>query len=320
MQIIVELDELELLARMRNFEDHLVERKTVKDEKDWKKTAVAFANSVAVGLPAVLYIGVRDNGEIETPQQNLDDVQKKFNRQMEKVYPRIAYVPKIVTHNGRQALAVIIPGSDLGPHFAGLSYVRRGSESIEASEVQFAELITQRSSKTALLIQYKGKSVTVFIRTGDSEIPWPTNTVLVACNQFYVTLKKFDHEPSHSFPLSRVEINFDNLRNTLQLEISDPNRNAWDVQMERQVHQIVSFEMTHEGQLLLNYLLTVGKAEHLRQFLPEVTLDTQNKQMEIAVKRGLVRCESDSKRIHNFYVVNPEFAVALKNVMPEILK
>jgi len=294
MQIVVELNESELLARLRNFEDHLVERKTIKDERDWKKTAVAFANSVPVGLPAVLYIGVRDNGEIETPQQNLDDVQKKFNRHMEKVYPRIAYVPKIVTYNGRQALAVIIPGSDLRPHFAGLSYVRRGSETIEASEARFEELIAQRSSKTALLIQYKGKNVAVFIRTGDSEIPWPTNTVLVACNQFFVTIKRFDHEPAHSFPLSRVEINFDNLRNTLQLDISDPNRNAWNVQLERQVHQIVGFEMTHEGQLLLNYLLTVGKAEFGRQFLPEVSLDTQNKQMEIAVKRGLVRCEPDS--------------------------
>jgi hypothetical protein len=320
MQIVVELNESELLARMRNFEDHLVERKTIKDEKDWKKTAVAFANTVPIGLPAVLYLGVRDTGEIEAPQQNLDEVQKKFNRQMERVYPRIAYVPKIITENGRQALAVIIPGSDRRPHFAGLSYVRRGSESIEASEAQFEELIAQRNSKTALLMEYKGKNVTVFIKTVDSDIPWPTSTVLVACNQFYVTLKKFDHEPPHSFPLRRVEINFDNLRNTLQLEISDPNRNAWNVQLERQVHQIVGFEMTHEGQLLLNYLLTVGKAEFGRHLVQEVSLETQNKQMEIAVKRGLVRCEPDSKRLHNFYVVNPEFAVALKKVLPEILK
>jgi predicted HTH transcriptional regulator len=126
---------------MKNFEDHLVERKTVKDEKDWKKTAVAFANSVPVGLPAVLYIGVRDNGEIEAPQQNLDEVEKKFNRQMGRVYPRIAYVPKVVNDDGKQALAVIIPGSELRPHFAGLSYVRRGSESVEASEEQFSRLI-----------------------------------------------------------------------------------------------------------------------------------------------------------------------------------
>src|SRR5712691_1218106 len=145
--VTVDLSDVDLLGRLKNFEDHLVERKTIKDEKDWKKTAVAFANSVPVGLPAVLYIGVRDNGEIETPQPNLDQIQKKFNARMQRVYPRVAYVPKVVTENGRQALAVIIPGSELRPHFAGLSYVRRGSESIEASEQQFAELIAQRDSK-----------------------------------------------------------------------------------------------------------------------------------------------------------------------------
>jgi predicted HTH transcriptional regulator len=68
--MIVQLSEADLLARMGNFENRLVERKTVKDEKDWKKTAVAFANSAPVRLPAVLYIGVRDNGEIETLQPN----------------------------------------------------------------------------------------------------------------------------------------------------------------------------------------------------------------------------------------------------------
>jgi len=133
MRITVDLNEADLLARMKNFEDHLVERKTIKDEKDWKKTAVAFANSVPVGLPAVLFIGVRDNGEIEAPQKDLDEAQKKFNVQMERVYPRIAYVPKIVNDNGRQALAVVIPGSELRPHFAGLAYVRLGSETRNAS-------------------------------------------------------------------------------------------------------------------------------------------------------------------------------------------
>jgi hypothetical protein len=58
----------------KNFEDHLVERKTVKDEKDWKKSAVAFANPV----PAVLYIGIRNNSEVDIPQANLDGIQKKF--------------------------------------------------------------------------------------------------------------------------------------------------------------------------------------------------------------------------------------------------
>jgi predicted HTH transcriptional regulator len=321
MQIMVQISDADLLARMRNFEDHLVERKTIKDQKDWKKSVVAFANSAPVGLPAVLYIGVRDNGEIETPQPDLDEAQKKFNRQMERIYPRVAYIPKIINDNGRQALAVIIPGSELRPHFAGLSYVRKGSESFEASESQFAEMIAHRNSKAALLLEYKEKNVTVFIKTKDSEIPWPTSTVLVACNQFYVTLKKFDHEPPHSFPLSRVEISFDNLKNTLQLEISDPNRNAWNVQLERQVHQVVGFEMTHEGQLVLNYLLRVGKAECTTQFFPEISADTQTKQMDIAVKHGIVRREQEKGGLFQTYLlVNAEYVAVLKKILPEILE
>src|SRR6266700_772092 len=121
VHITIELTEADLLARMKNFEDHLVERKVVSDDKDWRKTAVAFANSVPIGVPAILYIGVRDNGEIETPQRNLDETQKKFNARMQRVYLRIAYIPKIISRNGQQALAVIIPGSELRPHFAGLS-------------------------------------------------------------------------------------------------------------------------------------------------------------------------------------------------------
>ena len=222
--ITVDLSEADLLARMKNFEDHLVERKTVRDDKDWKKTAVAFANSVPVGLPAVLYIGVRDNGEIEAPQPNLDEAQKRFNTQMTRVYPRIAYVPKIISDGGRQALAVIVPGSDLRPHFAGLSYVRKGSVTEEASEEQFSELIVQRNSKAALILKSKGNIVTVINKSAVGhphpyESLWPPTTVLVDCNQFYVTLQAKNTDVPTSIPLTSVEVNFDNLHRRLQLEI-----------------------------------------------------------------------------------------------------
>jgi len=222
MRIAVELNEADLLARMRNFEDHLVERKTVKDEKDWKKTAVAFANSVPVGLPAVLYIGVRDNGEIETPQQNMDEAQRKFNRQMEKVYPRIAYVPKIISDNGRQALAVIIPGSELRPHFAGLSYVRKGSESIEASEDQFSELIAARTAKTREILKWKDKVVTVHqLNVEDAvhvlgRIGSTVEMFVQDCNPLYVTLRQ---SGLSSYPLRNVDISFDHSKSRLALEI-----------------------------------------------------------------------------------------------------
>jgi len=138
---------------------------------------------------------------------------------MRRVYPRIAYVPKIVSENGRQALAVVIPGSELRPHFAGLAYVRVGSQSSEASEQQFSLLIAQRSSMAARILAFKGKRVTVlnFVPNGMSS-QWQERTIVVDCDQFYVTLQTNSDRPQ-SFPLSRLELNFDNSRNDLQLEI-----------------------------------------------------------------------------------------------------
>ncbi len=320
MQMTVNLSDADLLARLKNFEDHLVERKTIKDEKDWKKTAVAFANSAPVGIPAVLFIGVRDNGEIEAPQRDLDEAQKKFNVHMERVYPRIAYVPKIISDEGRQALAVIIPGSEHRPHFAGLAYVRKGSESLDASEQQFDELMAQRNSKAARILQSKGKNITVFVRSEHSEIPWPKSTTLIDCDQFYVTIQRVPHEPPSSFPLSRVEINFDNLRKTLQLEISDPNRNAWAVELERSVRQVLEHTMTHGGRILLDWLLKQGKIECQQQFMPEFSVDVQFQQMEIAVQHGIVRREQGQDGLfRTYYVVNPEFLPVLKRVLPEFV-
>lgn len=60
-----ELSDQDLLARLNQFEDQFVERKTANDKSDWLKTVVAFANSAPVGYPAILFIGVRDNGTLE---------------------------------------------------------------------------------------------------------------------------------------------------------------------------------------------------------------------------------------------------------------
>ena len=224
--MLVELNEKDLLSRMRNFEDHFVERKTSGDQKDWVKTVVAFANSAPDGFPCVLYVGVKDNGEIETPQVNLDSLQKTFNREMKKIYPSPPCFPKIIEENGRQALAVIVLGSELRPHFAGPSYVRKGSETFEASEEQFAELIAKRNSKASMILTFKDKEVTVVNRqetTGHAtnETFWSGRTVIAECNQFWLTLEQ-GHPPDTnrlSFPLSRVELNFDNEKKRLRLEI-----------------------------------------------------------------------------------------------------
>lgn len=149
----------QLLAKMRQFEDHFVERKTASDDKDWLKTIVAFANSTPPGSESILYIGVRNTGEIEPNQHELDSLQITLNRDLKKAYPPIECVQRVFSENGRQALAVIVPHSKNPPHFSGPAYVRRGSETVVASDEQFGHLIASRNSKVALILQHAGKPV-----------------------------------------------------------------------------------------------------------------------------------------------------------------
>jgi hypothetical protein len=156
---ILDFSDEELLSRLKNFEDHFVERKSTGDSKDWLKTAVGFANSVPVGYPGVLFIGVKNSGEIEGTA-NLDTLQQKFSKVLDDAYPPIYYTTRIVSHDGRQCLAVIIPGSALRPHFGGHSYVREGSQTVKASAEQFDQFIAERSSKAYELLRWKGKAIT----------------------------------------------------------------------------------------------------------------------------------------------------------------
>lgn len=220
----VELSDTELLAKMRRFEDHFVERKTANDKKDWLKTLVAFANSTPTSSWAVLFIGVTEAGEIEERQPNFDSIQKTLNKELEKAYPRIDCFTKGIEESGRKALAVIVLPSEKKPHFSGPSYIRRMSETFEASEKEFAELIARRNSSTARILDYKGKQVTVVNSPKRGLHPmeslWPGNTTVYDCDQFCVTLAiGTQPQDRQTFPLSQVDISFDNQIGRLLLKI-----------------------------------------------------------------------------------------------------
>jgi len=180
--MLVELNDEDLLNRLTNFEDHFVERKTIGDHKDWVKTIVAFANSAPTGYPCVLYIGVKDSGEIEAGHHDLNKLQETLNEKLKAVYPPPPYMPKIIKKDERQGLAIIVLGSELRPHFAGQAYVRKGSQSLVASEEQFNELIARRSSKANKILEFKGQQVTVVnlhdTPQGLHESNWPPNTCI----------------------------------------------------------------------------------------------------------------------------------------------
>jgi hypothetical protein len=219
---MVDIKDEDIIARLRNFEDNFVERKTSRDTKGWLNTTVAFANSVLEGYPGILFIGVKNDGTIEGTA-NLETIQKTYNEVIGAAYPPIFVLPKVISEQGKQFLAVLVPGSPLRPHFAGKAYVRNGPETREASEEQYATLIASRNSKANEILKWKGKPVFVqhmrieHIHTmGPVSHEW-VNAVVLDCNQFFVTIEF--NKMVEAFPLSRVEISSLHPKNQLKLEV-----------------------------------------------------------------------------------------------------
>jgi hypothetical protein len=223
------LTDEDILLRLTTFEDSFVERKTASDSKDWVKTVVAFANSAPVGYPAILFIGARDDGTIEE-KSNLDSLQRTLSEKLSAVYPVVYYLPKVLRHNHKEFLAVIIPGSENRPHFAGPAFIREGSKSIQSSAAQFGILVAERNSKVREIRSWKGKLVT-FQRSATKElnavhvlgtIDGKLAGVVTDCNQFFVTVESTTRKGSLiSFPLEQIEINFDHFSDRLELRFRD---------------------------------------------------------------------------------------------------
>ena len=157
---MINLNDEDLLARLSNFEDPFVERKVHSDIKDVLKTAVAFANSLPAGMPGVLYMPVKNDGTIQDGF-DLDDLQKKISSQINKAYPAIQYLQKIIRRGSQQVVAVLVWGSEMRPHFAGPAYVRRGSQSVAATEQLYRELLLSQDDKRRFLIDNREVTWTV---------------------------------------------------------------------------------------------------------------------------------------------------------------
>ncbi len=220
---MITLRDEEIMLKLRDFEDSFVERKSVGDSQDWLKTCVGFANTAAVGYPAIMFVGVRDEGTVEGTA-DLDSLQKSLGKKLAAAYPTIQYVTKVLSEQGKQFLAVLVPGSPQRPHFAGQSYVRVGSETNIASETQFDHMIASRNSKAAAILQWKDKEITVNQLHSERNMLTigriaSSSTLFVRdCNQFYVTLAH-GTGGNISHPLRIVDISFDHQRARLALEI-----------------------------------------------------------------------------------------------------
>ncbi len=156
-----------LVLRLRSTEHDFVERKSRSDRNGWLQSAVAFANSAPVGWPAILFVGVDDEGNPQQGKEKLEDLAKSVSALLERAYPPL-YRHIVPLHlDSGSCLAVVIPGSATRPHFAEKAYVREGPETKDASERQFDRLVAERQSKVREILKWKGRTVYVKRRMRD---------------------------------------------------------------------------------------------------------------------------------------------------------
>jgi hypothetical protein len=216
----------ELVSRLANREDNFTERKLegVKD-REIRKTIVAFANSVPEGRTAVLYLGIGDKGDI-IGVSNTDTLQKRVRKICETCcYPPIKAIPEVIETGGKFLLAVVITAGDNRPYFSGLAYIRKGSESVAASEELFDEMITNRLAKPHEILRWKEKIVTLLVKNkitlSSKKVPFNYNVNyecrIEECTPNRIRLYDIASGRTISYPLERLSISYDEKKYRLML-------------------------------------------------------------------------------------------------------
>lgn len=216
----------EILARLAAGEDGFVERKSVGDwKKDAVKTCVAFANSCPVdGPPGILCIGVKDDGAIENSRHDLDTLQKTLERELEEAYPAIPHHTRIVASPNGRFVAVVVPGSFHGPHFAGPAYVRIGSSTAKSNQEQFERLVDKRERKVREILKWKNKTIKL-VRTWarpnnlSGRVAGFAHMTVIDCDSFTVKLKIEGSAQFLFFSLELVTLGRDAEANCLTIEV-----------------------------------------------------------------------------------------------------
>jgi hypothetical protein len=150
-------------------------------------------------------------------------MQRKLSEKAKSIYPPVYLTTKTIQEDGRECLAVIVPGSPSRPHFAGELFVRDLSKTVVASADKYESMLASRMAKVYELQKWTGKNVTVRTLTRQSGMAYSVNqtifhATLVSANQFYVTVN-FGNNSIVSHPLKRVEISYDHHAKQLELEI-----------------------------------------------------------------------------------------------------
>ncbi len=212
------------------WEDGLLERKTeAYDDEAFLKTIVAFANSVRPEHTAIILIGERDNGKI-VGVIDPDKFQMRLHKIAKQIYPAIVWRSQIYEKDGKHCVRVEINYSGETPHFGGIAWVRKGSETVKATDEVFQRLIDLRSSKVRELAKWLDKEITIiaeksrplpnhrnylyFLDVSGNPMSERESFTLKTVNNFWITIQD-KNKDSHSEPIDRVQLSFDNEKNRL---------------------------------------------------------------------------------------------------------
>lgn len=232
LESFIIMNEEEIKRRLSNFEDNFTERKTqAVGSGGFTPPIVAFANSVTQDHPGILFIGVRNNGELEDIG-NGDSLQKTIAEICrDKCYPSIDFQTQIVTEKGKSFLAVIIPESKNRPHFAGPAYIRNGSKTEVASNKMFEELILARNDKCRRILKMRERPgvpvVVVGKRFGEPVKLSPIDRVnlickVIDCSPDYVTFQKVNSDGKiYCEQIEDVHIVFDGISKSEELLVQE---------------------------------------------------------------------------------------------------
>jgi hypothetical protein len=217
-------------------EDSLREKKVESDLKDLRKTMVAFANSVAPGDTAKIFIGERDDGTVQGVT-NPENILSRVKREADEIYPEIYYKTTVYEREGKQCVCVDIKHNGLSPHFGGSAWIRKGSQSHKATPQLYQQMIDQRQSKTRILFQWVNKEITVLWKNKRIETR-PDDWYAFSCEEatlaavtthwvtFSVHLARTEGNQVHrelidcSEPIEKLLVSWDDAKRRLKVEVA----------------------------------------------------------------------------------------------------
>lgn len=208
-------------------EDSLREKKLESDLKDLLKTLVAFANSVAPGDTAQIFIGEKDDGAVQSVR-DADQIQKSVKKEADKIYPEIYYRTDVYEREGKQCVRVDIKQNGLAPHFGGAAWVRRASTSILATEELYQQLIALRSNKVTELTKGVGKKIVVSWSAAAGGVLgpnwWPCPCVLINVTGHFSTFMNEQSGFSQSEPNEWLNLSWHDRNQVLQVFVNPEMR------------------------------------------------------------------------------------------------